>query len=102
MYRQGDVYLFPTEKLPKKLTSVKNKVLAYGEVTGHRHQIIDGDVFTDENGNLFLRATEETQLAHVDEAERLADHAPLEIHEGDYRVVIQEEYTPEGWKQVVD
>jgi hypothetical protein len=101
-YRHGDVYLFPVKGLSKKLKEVDTGVVAYGEVTGHRHQVLNGTVLTDENGNLFLRATEETELHHLDEAQRTADHKPLHISEGDYRVVIQEEYTPAGWQRVVD
>jgi hypothetical protein len=101
-YRHGDVYLFPVKKFPNKLKKVKTGVVAYGEVTGHRHQVLNGTVMTDEAGNLFLQATENTELHHLDEAQKEADHKPLQIDEGDYRVVIQEEYTPEGWKQVID
>ncbi len=41
-FRQGDVYMFAVESLPKadKCEPVgKNHVLAYGEATGHCHAI---------------------------------------------------------------
>ena len=46
MFRQGDVCLRQISKIPataKRQASEKHIVLAYGEVTGHKHLIDDGE-----------------------------------------------------------
>lgn len=100
--RQGDVFILPVNVIPEKAKVVENGVVAYGEVTGHRHQCINGTVLADEQGNLFLRATEGTELRHLDTTDTEADHKAVPVAPGDYKIVIQEEYQPEGWKQVID
>ena len=99
-YRQGDVFLFKTDRLPKT-KKAKNKILALGEATGHKHEIIDGDVFIDADGNLFVEAKNKTVLSH-NKGGVEADHKPIAVDEGLYRVVIQREYEPDGWRQVAD
>lgn len=99
--RQGDVFLRRIDKVPVTKQH-KHKTLAFGEVTGHHHEIIDGEVFVGDNGQLFVRATEDTRLRHQDEAGAVADHWEHDVPAGDYAVTIEEEYEPEGWRQVYD
>lgn len=82
-YRQGDVMLKRVNKLPEGLNK-KDNIIAYGEVTGHKHQIINGQVLVDKNGKQFVEATGETVLVH----EEHHDHA---IEEGIYEVKQQRE-----------
>ena len=46
-YRQGDVAIIPTTAIPDGVTPIERDdgriVLAYGEVTGHAHAILDRD-----------------------------------------------------------
>ena len=100
-YRQGDVFLFPA-KLPKNREQNKDKVLALGEATGHRHEVFDGEVFVGPKGDLYVLATDETELRHVSGTGQQADHAPITLDPGTYRVVIQQEYLPEGARRVTD
>jgi len=100
-YRQGDVYLFSVDSIPTGRVK-EDKVVAYGEVTGHKHQVIDGDVFVDSEGGMYLSATVETKMKHMDASGKVADHNTVNVDPGNYRIVIQEEYQPEGWKRVVD
>lgn len=99
--RQGDVFLRRIDKIPSKQPA-KHKTLAFGEVTGHHHEIIDGDVMVGANGQLFVRATEATRLRHQDETGAVADHAEIDVPVGDYEVTIEQEYEPEGWRRVHD
>lgn len=117
MYRQGDVALFKVDSIPVGKKE-KKPILAYGEVTGHRHEIIEGDVdlVRGNNGLLYLEVKSDTALlAHGNESQlnqikrgNLPDpvkediHLPEEIEKGKYSVDIQEEYRPDGWNQMLD
>jgi len=83
--QQGDVIL-------KRCSGVKGKklnhlVLAEGEHTGHKHQIIEGDAeIYDDNGTFYLRVvSEQAILAHE-------EHAHQVIEQGDYQIGIVQEY----------
>lgn len=101
MYRQGDVLLVRTDKLPssaEKMTTGENRiVLAYGEVTGHAHAIalsqanlfIDGDT-------RYLKVTDSgADLVHE-------EHSTIHLEPGVYRVVQQREYIPNSSRTVLD
>jgi len=98
IYRQGDVLLRKIDKLPEGLTE-KNKVLALGEVTGHRHRFLEQQelkevkrpeentiVFTNEDGKQFVQViSQEAVLEHE-------EHGNITVPQGDYEVVIQREH----------
>ncbi|MBW4683152.1 MAG: hypothetical protein KME19_24165 [Microcoleus vaginatus WJT46-NPBG5] len=93
--RQGDVILTPAsqivgEKLP-------HLTLAEGEVTGHKHQISEGEAeLYEKNGTLYLHVLSETAtLTHE-------EHQAITIPQGDWMVRIQREYEPAGWRYVED
>lgn len=94
MYRQGDVLIIPTKKLPTKLMEVPREdgavVLAYGEVTGHRHRIHDpGVCLLSREGTTdrYLTIVGE-DLAHLIHEE----HGTIDLAPGNYVVRIQREY----------
>ena len=69
--RQGDIFFRVVDSLPKKPRSNKSdNILAYGEVTGHSHKIIepalsDLDMHTDENGDIYVRSqTQDIKIWH--------------------------------------
>jgi hypothetical protein len=103
MARQGDVLIvaIPESALPAKLVEVPKDagrvVLAYGEVTGHSHAIArSASLYRDENDARFLRVSGGgAKLKHE-------EHAAIAIPPGAYRVVIQNEYSPEEIRQVAD
>ena len=83
--QQGDVIL-------KRIKTVKGKklthlVLAEGEKTGHKHQIVKGDAELYEDGRtLYLRVNSDSAiLAHE-------EHAHQVIEKGDYQIGIVKEY----------
>ena len=97
MFRQGDVLLKEITKLPNNLV-VKNKILAYGEATGHHHRFVSEQVqvYKDNEGKQFVEVTEPSKLVHE-------EHAELEIPKGTYVVVTQREFDViQGIRQVQD
>ena len=106
-FRHGDVMLVPISKLPEKMTPLPKAVLALGEVTGHSHRMEGGaavlyetapfefDPAFDLEVTRVLRVAEESLLTHE-------EHKALTIPVGDYAVVPQRDYTPDGWAFVQD
>jgi hypothetical protein len=102
MIRQGDVFLVSCKDIPKGLKPVAKDnlrvVLAYGEVTGHHHSFgddCDVALLEGESGERFLQVENTASLEHQ-------EHDAIEIPAGNYRVIIQREYSPEAIKRVVD
>ncbi len=70
--RQGDIFFRSVDSLPKKanLKKKSDPILAYGEVTGHSHKIIEPalselDMNTDENGDIYVRSeSQEIKIWH--------------------------------------
>lgn len=109
--RQGDVLIKKTRKAPsaaaKPITDRGRIILAYGEVTGHAHEVITtappvvGDpvpaqqLFEEPDGTRLLVVRGPAVLRHE-------EHAPLTIAEGTYEVIRQVEYTPEAIRNVAD
>lgn len=117
--RQGDVLISKVGGVKgKKKENKDGLVLAYGEVTGHRHLVVcekDGAELYEENGTLYLHVEEEATLFHgtTDQIKRQRRgekfdfakedcHAPVALPKGDFEIKIQREYEPGGWRQVAD
>jgi hypothetical protein len=96
--RQGDVILVPVgsvaaegEKLLPHLT------LAWGEASGHKHQITTGVAsLSERDGVMYLHVSSQTALLDHEE------HQAIAIPQGNWMVRIQREYEPEGWRYVAD
>lgn len=99
MYRQGDVLVIPYSG-PIKGEPVKpdngRTILAYGEVTGHAHAL-DSKLATMYRweGDTLLEVTDGAVLRHE-------EHTHIPLPAGNYRVLIQKEYTPEAIRNVAD
>lgn len=87
-YRQGDLLFIKTNGIPDKLRRRENRVIQEGELTGHNHKLIGGDVFEDEAGNVFLSVPEGGQVVHE-------EHGPIDLEGGDYEVRRQRELSGE-------
>lgn len=106
LYRQGDVLFTRIDRLPagdrKKRT---NATVAYGEVTGHSHQVAVEDRVAAEvyeiGDALFLSVSEGgvsiggARLVHE-------EHGTIVLPAGNYAVTIQREYSPEAVRDVLD
>ena len=80
----------------------KSSILALGETTGHMHQVrktdLDNcDVFLNTEGRLVVAVKTGKEVAVVHE-----EHGPVTLTEGNWEVRIQNEYQPDGWRQVAD
>lgn len=110
-FRQGDVLISKVSSIPSDVTPVEldngQVVLAYGEVTGHKHRIVHfqdtgalpARLFDAENMR-FLDVMEPCSLVHE-------EHAPIALEPGFYEISkfgigTQREYTPEAIRSVAD
>jgi len=86
--RQGDVLLRPVDKIQGSLTDKKEKILAFGEVTGHKHILRGEDTkFYKHNNQVLVEVGEhEAELIHD-------EHKQLHVPKGLYQVVIQREWS---------
>ncbi|BAU09816.1 hypothetical protein LEP3755_02910 [Leptolyngbya sp. NIES-3755] len=88
--RQGDVLIKPG-MIPAQAKRLSHLVLAEGEVTGHRHQIIDGIAELYEKDHvLYLQVLSEiATLSHE-------EHHPIQLPQGTWEVRIQRQYVQSG------
>ncbi len=72
-------------------------ILAQGEVTGHKHRISKGDAqLYVENTDLYLSIfSAKAALVHE-------EHSSISVPKGNWRVQIQLEHEPFGWRYVAD
>jgi len=86
IFRQGDVLLKQINEVPKTAKLKMDKVLAYGEATGHAHQFTSpfAELYVDVDGKQYVYLVETAVLEHE-------EHANVEVPEGTYEVVIQRE-----------
>lgn len=97
VYRQGDVVITAGIAVPKDAKVCTHRILAHGEVTGHKHQVTEGDaVLYEHDGKLYLHVEGDSAILTHEE------HGPITLPHGDYGVVIQREYEPDGWRNVAD
>lgn len=91
-YRQGDVYLIPVTSKGADLRAVPRDagrvILAYGEVTGHAHAILERDAVLWETpgGSRILAVESEADLVHD-------EHDTIRLPAGLYEVRRQREWT---------
>ena len=105
--RQGDVLVWQddeatgTVEIPREDGAV---VLAHGEVTGHTHAIRVPGVCHLRAEGIHAEAINVTAL--LVEADSVAlvheEHATISIPAGRHHVIIQEEYSPEEYRNVAD
>jgi len=106
--RQGDVFLRPVRDAQRVGTPVLDKgrvILAYGEVTGHAHEVVGTDatttalppaqLFEQPDGKRFLFVDRACTLTHQ-------EHGAIALAPGAYEVVRQREYRPDEIRNVAD
>lgn len=93
-YRHGDLLIMEVPLCPKG-TLLDHRILAHGEATGHAHRVDERAELREQDGQLFLRVSQETRLTHE-------EHATITLPQGYYRVVRQREYTPASPRYVED
>lgn len=108
--RQGDVLVKRTRKQPsaaaKRVTDQGRTILAYGEVTGHCHEVIAPpmpgvdnvpaqELFEEPDGTRILVLKRDGELRHD-------EHGTIALGQGTYEVIRQREYAPEANRNVAD
>ena len=95
--RQGDVCLTPVKQIKGEQECKGEKILAYGEVTGHKH-ILKGDAtfYKHQNQVLVEVGEQGAQLIHD-------EHGQLSVPKGIYQVVLQRQFTiQQGIQRAMD
>jgi hypothetical protein len=99
-YRQGDVLLRAVESIPVTAEPVHRDqgcvILAYGEVTGHAHAILEPTVVKLADG------IAEYLCAPMGATIRHEEHGTIALPAGNYEIIHQREYSPEQIRRVVD
>ena len=76
---QGDVSILPVSEFPVDANPTKTRIVAYGESTGHNHQIV-GQVDMRETADAFyfqVAPDEQATMVHIGE-----EHEDIEILPG--------------------
>lgn len=99
-FRQGDVLvvLVSDTAIPSGAKPVKGEViLAFGEVTGHCHRIVEKKKarYFDANAERFLQIIEKTALSHE-------EHTAIVLDKGVYKQAFQVEEQGEEVRRVAD
>ncbi len=97
--RHGDVLLKQIDKIPASAKTLKDKVLAYGEATGHSHRFEDNSVVTrlSFDDKLYLQVGMPSTIIHE-------EHDSIIVPVGEYEQIQEREYDPfiESIRAVVD
>ena len=98
--RNGDVFLRRIEGLPQgaeRRAMPRPEVLAYGEVTGHSHQITGAVVERyDHDGRAYVLLDQAGVLTHE-------EHGTADLEAGAYELIIERDYDPSEYaRPVVD
>lgn len=100
--RQGDVLMVPVSGIPEGAQEKAGEtVLVEGEATGHAHRIRSSDLAAKRGvlmmvgAQMYLRAFQNIHIDHE-------DHGTNILPPGNYRINRQQEFSPDGWKRVVD
>lgn len=105
---QGDLLIRRIDKLPEGLTKVKAEkggfIVAHSE-TGHHHVIARKPGVEVFNGSdtlvSYLKVIDQTETT-LEHLRNFDTHESILVKGGTYEIRRQREYTPEGWRRVVD
>lgn len=99
-YRHGEVLLVKVDKLPEGLTPSKEKVFMVGS-HGNNHSIDKGTLYFKKESDFVFGYLEakDTNLLHP-------EHSPkkgkAKVEDGYYKLIKQQEHTPNGLVPIVD
>lgn len=105
IYRHGDLLIKEIKEIPDSVKQKKDKIIAYGEITGHHHKLMPTKeefadslkVYLDELSQKVYFETKGADLGHQ-------EHKTIEIEAGKYEVLVEREfdYFTRRISQVVD
>jgi hypothetical protein len=103
-YRHGDMLIVPFEGEINLPENKNTTILATGEVSGHKHQIVSGQMilYGQTDSDMILHAQSELEILHD-------EHRMGTIAEGLWKVTFQREAKPgvastgrDAWERVMD
>ena len=94
-FRQGDLLIEKINRLPPKTKRAKDKIIAYGEVTGHKHVAEGNCAVLDAGTEKIAKAGGNWRLVHD-------EHNTILLPDGIYSISRQQEYSPEEIRVVAD
>ena len=92
--QQGDVFLQRVDCIPVGAKEKRKDAIAFGEVTGHKH-FAKGVTVLEKDGQEYLDVPSNNVISHE-------DHPKVNLPKGKYKIRIQQEYFPDGSRQVKD
>ena len=95
LVRQGDVLFVPINKIPEEAVLEKTRTVAYGEVTGHSHDLVGVAEVYSLGDQLFALVGGATKVVHQ-------EHDTIAVEKGLYEIRIQREYIPQSSRRVLD
>lgn len=95
MWRQGDLLVVRVSRIPSDATKRETRILAEGEIVGHKHELDSGEVYEKDNVLYFKISEKASTLLHP-------EHKAITFEPGEYKVTRQREYEPRGWRHVRD
>lgn len=115
--RQGDIMLLKVARVPDGMVKVVNPVVVgLGEVSGHRHEVMDAvwmvapgtnlqqfAIDGSADGMVFVVAGENASIQHLMTGNTLTgEHDTIDLSPGVWQVVRQSEYSPSAIRSVAD
>lgn len=88
LFQQGDIILEKVVRLPDDCKKLGHLVLAEGEVTGHKHEVLpQGNLIklVEKDGQMFVKSKVDFKVKHD-------EHGTIEIPDGIYKVRKVREY----------
>lgn len=94
IYRHGDVLITPIQSIPNGVKRKKDAILAYGEATGHNHQLVLTDAQFKEQLDVYInKLTQKIYFENNQPVElKHQEHKTITIQPGIYQVDIEREY----------
>ena len=96
MKRQGDLLIVKVSSIPNRAVKKDHRILAEGEATGRMHELDSGELY-EINDVMYFRVEEGARVVL-----KHPEHHHLTFEPGDYKVIRQREYEPNGWRHVAD
>ena len=102
---QGDLLLQSVDRVPRRAKKSPDNIIVLGEATNHAH-ILDGgqtaiytfnEHFWNKNAipDIYVEVKKQTTLRHINiVTNEQADHAPVDLPPGVYKVIRQVEMNP--------
>ncbi len=99
-YRHGEIALVKVDKLPEGLELAKTNIIMVGS-HGNNHSIDQGELYFKKESDFVFGylVAKDTNLLHSEHSPKIGD---AKIEDGIYKLIKQQEFTPEGLVPVID